>query len=119
VLVLALIFETFHKNRLEGTQCEKDCRPSLLQWLGGSRTFWWMSSNPAGYFDPFQLANFDDPLVRESYYPYQVTNIRETIKRAVPAINYLGASAYREALDENLMAALSNKQAAEEAVQTT
>ena len=76
-----------------------------------------MSSNPAGYFDPFQLANFDDPLVQESYHPYQVTNIRETIKRAVPTINYLGASAYHKALDENLMAALSGQQSAEEAMQ--
>ena len=89
----------------------------FLQWLGGSRTFSWMSSNPAGYFDPFQLANFDDPLVQESYHPYQVMNIRETIKRAVPTINYLGASAYHKALDENLMAALSGQQTAEEAMQ--
>jgi multiple sugar transport system substrate-binding protein len=91
----------------------------FLQWLGSSRIFSWMSSNPAGYFDPFQLANFDDPLVEESYHPYQVANIRETIKRAVPSINYQGASAYHKALDENLMAALSGKQSAEEAMQRT
>jgi multiple sugar transport system substrate-binding protein len=91
----------------------------FLQWLGGSRTFSWMSSNPAGYFDPFQLANFDDPLVQESYHPYQVANIRETIKRAVPTINYSGAAAYHKALDENLMAALSGQQTAEEAMQKT
>ena len=91
----------------------------FLQWLGSSRIFSWMSSNPAGYFDPFQLANFDDRLVEESYHPYQVANIRETIKRAVPTINYQGASAYHKALDENLMAALSGKQSAEEAMQRT
>jgi len=91
----------------------------FLQWLGSSRIFSWMSSNPAGFFDPFQLANFDDPLVEESYHPYQVANIRETIKRAVPTINYQGASAYHKALDENLMAALSGKQSAEEAMQRT
>ena len=78
----------------------------FLQWLGGSRIFSWMSSNPAGYFDPFQLANFDDPLVQQSYHPYQVANIRETIKRAVPTINYAGASSYHKALDDNLMAML-------------
>jgi multiple sugar transport system substrate-binding protein len=44
---------------------------------------------------------------------------RETIKRAVPSINYQGASAYYKALDENLMAALSGKQSAEEAMQRT
>ena len=91
----------------------------FLQWLGSSRIFSWMSSNPAGYFDPFQLANFDDPLVQELYHPYQVANIRETIKRAVPTINYPGAAAYHKALDENLMAALSGQQTAEEAMQKT
>jgi len=43
----------------------------------------WTASNPAGYFDPFQLTNFDDPLVRRSYRDYQVANIRETIPRSV------------------------------------
>jgi multiple sugar transport system substrate-binding protein len=91
----------------------------FLQWLGGSRIFSWMSSNPAGYFDPFQLANFDDPLVQQSYHPYQVENIRETIKRAVPSINYVGASSYHKALDDNLMAALTGKQSPEEAMANT
>lgn len=91
----------------------------FLQWLGGTRIFSWMSSNPAGYFDPFQLANFDDPLVQQSYHPYQVANIRETIKRAVPTINYTGASSYHKALDDNLVAALTGKQTAEEAMANT
>ncbi|HXT08345.1 MAG TPA: extracellular solute-binding protein [Roseiarcus sp.] len=91
----------------------------FLQWLGGSRTFSWMSSNPAGYFDPFQLANFDDPLVQQSYHPYQVANIRETIKRAVPSINYAGASSYHKSLDDNLMAALTGNQTAEQAMAAT
>ena len=82
----------------------------FLQWLGSSRTFSWMTANPAGYFDPFQLANFDDPLVQQTYHPYHVANIRETIKRSVPTINYAGATAYHKALDENLMASLTGKQ---------
>jgi multiple sugar transport system substrate-binding protein len=91
----------------------------FLQWLGGSRTFSWLSSNPAGYFDPFQLANFDDPLVQQSYHPYQVATIRETIKRAVPTINYVGASSYHKALDDNLMSALTGQQAPEAAMAAT
>ena len=53
----------------------------FLQWSGSTRVFTWLTANPGGFFDPFQLANFDDPLVIETYHDYHVPVIRETIKR--------------------------------------
>lgn len=91
----------------------------LLQWLGSSRIYSWMTANPAGYFDPFQLANFADPLVQESYHAYHVKTIRETIIRTVPSINYPGATAFHNALDENLVAALTKAKTAEQAMADT
>jgi multiple sugar transport system substrate-binding protein len=91
----------------------------FLQWLGSSRIYSWMTANPAGYFDPFQLANMDDPLVNQTYKPYHVPIIRETIKRSVPSINYAGAGSFHSALDENLVAALTKKVTPEEAMEKT
>jgi multiple sugar transport system substrate-binding protein len=91
----------------------------LLQWLGSSRIYSWMTANPAGYFDPFQLANFDDPLVQETYHDYHVKTIRETIARSVPTINYPGATAFHNALDENLVAALTGSLTPAEAMEGT
>jgi len=91
----------------------------LLQWLGSSRIYSWMTANPAGYFDPFQLANFTDPLVRQTYHDYQVDTIRETAARSVPTINYPGATAFHNALDENLVAALTKSKSPEQAMADT
>ncbi|KGM50574.1 extracellular solute-binding protein [Pseudooceanicola atlanticus] len=91
----------------------------LLQWLGSSRIYSWMTANPGGYFDPFQLANFADPLVRETYHDYHMDVVRESVKRTVPTINYPGATAFHNALDENLMAALTGGMDAEQAMANT
>lgn len=91
----------------------------LLQWLGSSRIYSWMTANPAGYFDPFQLANFDDPLVQETYHKYQVDTIRATAERSVPTINYPGATAFHNALDENLVAACTGSKTPEQAMEDT
>ncbi|MDF1779095.1 MAG: extracellular solute-binding protein [Rhizobiaceae bacterium] len=91
----------------------------FLQWLGSSKIYTWMTANPAGYFDPFQLANFSDPLVMRTYHDYHVETIKETVRRAVPTINYPGATAFHNALDENLMAALTGSKTAEQAMADT
>ncbi|MDL2398257.1 extracellular solute-binding protein [Rhizobium mayense] len=91
----------------------------LLQWLGSSRIYSWMTANPSGYFDPFQLANFADPLVRETYHAYHMDVVRETVSRTVPSINYPGATAFHNALDENLVAALTKTKTAEQAMADT
>ncbi|WP_112821847.1 extracellular solute-binding protein [Rhizobium sp. UBA1881] len=91
----------------------------LLQWLGSSRIYSWMTANPGGYFDPFQLANFADPLVRDTYHAYHMDVVRETVSRVVPSINYPGATAFHSALDENLVAALTKAKTVQQAMADT
>ena len=91
----------------------------LLQWLGSSRIYSWMTANPGGYFDPFQLANFADPLVRETYHDWHMDVVRDTVPRTVPSINYPGATAFHNALDENLVAACTKAKTPEEAMADT
>ncbi len=91
----------------------------LLQWLGSSRIYSWMTANPGGYFDPFQLSNFADPLVRQTYHDYHMDIVRETVARTVPTINYPGATAFHNALDENLVAALTKTKSPEDAMADT
>ncbi len=91
----------------------------LLQWLGSSRIYAWMTANPGGYFDPFSLTDFSDPLVRETYHAYHMDIVRETVARTVPTINYPGATAFHNALDENLMASLTGAKTATQAMADT
>ncbi|MCC5972792.1 MAG: extracellular solute-binding protein [Rubellimicrobium sp.] len=91
----------------------------LLQWLGSARIYSWMTANPGGYLDPFRLSCFADPLVRQTYHAYHMDNVRETVARTVPTINYPGATAFHNALDENLMAALTGAKTAEQAMADT
>ena len=88
----------------------------FLQWASCSRIFSWMSGNPAGYFDPFQKANFDDPLVQQTYHKDHVEVIQETIKRSTPTINFAGQSAFDNGLDEELQRALIGDITPEEAM---
>lgn len=91
----------------------------LLQWLGSSRIYAWMTANPGGYFDPFRLSDFSDPLVRQTYHAYHMDVVRETVARTVPSINYPGATAFHNALDENLVAACTKAKTPEEAMADT
>lgn len=91
----------------------------FLQWLGSSRIYSWMTANPGGFFDPFQLSNFSDPLVRSTYHDYHMDIVRESVRRTVPTINYPGATAFHNALDENLVAALTGSMSAEQAMANT
>ncbi|RST86400.1 extracellular solute-binding protein [Aquibium carbonis] len=92
---------------------------ALLQWLGSARIYAWMTANPGGYFDPFRLSDFSDPLVRQTYHAYHMDVVRETVERTVPTINYPGATAFHNALDENLVAALTKSKTAEQAMADT
>jgi multiple sugar transport system substrate-binding protein len=91
----------------------------FLQWLGSSRIYAWMTSNPGGYFDPFRLSDFSDPLVRQTYHAYHMDIVRETVPRTVPSINYPGATAFHNALDENLVAACAKTKTPEQAMADT
>ena len=91
----------------------------FLQWLGSARIYAWMSANPGGYLDPFRLSDFSDPLVRQTYHGYHIEMVRETVARIVPTINYPGATAFHNALDENLVAALTKAKSPEQAMADT
>jgi multiple sugar transport system substrate-binding protein len=91
----------------------------FLQYISSTRTFTRICGNPVGGSDPFQLANLDDPNVRKNVHEYMMNPIRETIRRAVPSINFAGQAALDNALDENLQAALAGKITAEQAMVET
>jgi multiple sugar transport system substrate-binding protein len=88
----------------------------LLQWLSSTRLFTWMSANPGGYFDPWQLANLSDPLVIQTYHDYHVPVIKETIVRSAPTLNLPGTRAMYDALDKNLQAAMTGGKSVKEAM---
>ena len=105
---------------ITGTVSSRSANPEaaylFLQWLSSTRTFSWMAGNPAGYFDPFQKANFKEPFVEETYHPYMMDAIRETISRSAPTINFAGQTALDSALDEELQAALTGQKSPEDAM---
>jgi multiple sugar transport system substrate-binding protein len=88
----------------------------LLQWMSSTRVFTWMSANPGGYFDPWQLANLSDPMVSETYHPYQVAAIKETIPRSAPTLNVPGARAMYDALDKGLLGVMTGSKSAKDAM---
>ena len=105
---------------ITGTVSSRSANPEaaylFLQWLSSTRIFSWMTGNPAGYFDPFQKANFKEPFVEETYHPYMMDAIRETITRSAPTINFAGQTALDSALDEELQAALTGQKSPEDAM---
>jgi multiple sugar transport system substrate-binding protein len=88
----------------------------FMQWLSSTRTYTWMAGNPGGYFDPFQQANFKEPLVSATYQPYAMETIPQTIARSVPTLNFAGQTALDNALDQELQAALMGQKTAKEAM---
>ena len=88
----------------------------FLQWLSSTRTYTWMTGNPGGYFDPFQQANFKEPLVELTYHDYSMESIPATIARSAPSINFAGQTALDNALDEELQAAITGQKSASAAM---
>jgi multiple sugar transport system substrate-binding protein len=91
----------------------------LLQWLSSTSIYTWMTGNPAGYFDPFQVTDFVDPGVVASYKPWHIPVYTATIERAVPPITLNGANEYVNALDDNLQAAMTQGKTPEQAMEDT
>ncbi len=88
----------------------------FLQWLSSTRVFTWLSANPGGYYDPWQLANLSDPLVTQTYHAYHLPVIRETIVRSGPTMNFPGTRAMYDALDKNLQAAMTGGKSVKKAM---
>jgi len=91
----------------------------FLQWSGSTRIFSLLTGNPGGFFDPFQLANFADPLVNQSYHDYHVPIIEGTVARAVPTLAIPGQFAMHNTLSENLVTAMTGGMTAKEAMDAT
>ncbi len=89
----------------------------FLQWADSSSMFTFMVGNPAGYYDPFQVSDFKDPVVVGSYHEYHVPTMTASIEHSVPPLNINGASEYETALDNNLQAVISGKKTAEQAME--
>ena len=91
----------------------------FLQWAGSTTVFPWLSANPAGFMDPFQISNFKDPLIIEAYHAYAMEVMQQTVKRAAPMISLSGAQAMNQALDENMQAAHAGSITAKEAMENS
>jgi multiple sugar transport system substrate-binding protein len=99
------------------TQCQyPEAAYLFLQWGGSPSLFTFMVGNPAGYFDPFQKSDFEDPVVVGSYHEYHVPTMTGSIERSVPPLNLNGASEYETALDTNVQAVIAGQKTAEEAM---
>ena len=87
-----------------------------LQWADSPSIFTWMTGNPAGFYDPFQLSDWKDPVVVNSYHPYQVENLNNTIVHAVPCVNMSGNNDYINSWGDNFQAVAAGKKTAAQAV---
>ena len=115
----SVLWFNLYRHRCRAQSQEPGSCLSAAAMAGLGRIYAWMTANPGGYFDPFRLSDFSDPLVRETYHAYHMDVVRETVARTVPTINYPGATAFHNALDENLMAALTKAKTAEQAMADT
>lgn len=88
----------------------------FLQWADSPSMFTFMVGNPAGYYDPFQKSDFEDPVVVGSYHDYHVPTMVSSIEHSVPPLNLNGASEYETALDNNLQAVIAGQKTAEQAM---
>ena len=74
----------------------------MLQWADSPSIFTWMVGNPAGFYDPFQLSDWKDPIVVDSYHQYGVDNLQNTIVHAVPCINMSEQQRLRPGMGQQL-----------------
>ncbi|MGO4841368.1 sugar ABC transporter substrate-binding protein, partial [Rhizobiaceae sp. 2RAB30] len=62
---------------------------------------------------------FSEPRVRQTDHADHMDAVRETVARTEPTNNYPGATAFHNALDENLVAALTKAKTPEQAMADT
>lgn len=88
----------------------------FLQWANSPQLYPWLVANPAGFMDPFQKGDFEDPFVVGSYHDYHIPTYKTSIEHAVPPINLNGTNEYVNALDTNLQAVMTGQKSAEQAM---
>lgn len=91
----------------------------FLQWASSGRIFTWMTGNPAGYYDPVRISDFNDPIVIGSYHDYHIPVYIESIKHSASPIIIPGVTEYVSALDTNLQQALTGNKTPEQAMRDT
>jgi multiple sugar transport system substrate-binding protein len=89
----------------------------FLQWANSPQLYPWLVANPAGFMDPFQKGDFEDPFVVASYHDYHIPTYQASIEHAVPPINLNGTNEYINSLDTNLQAVMIGQKSAEQAMQ--
>jgi len=81
----------------------------FCQWISSGKVSTWLTANPAGYYDPWKVPHFKDPIVIGSYKDWHINTYVESIKRSSPPIIIPGVTEYRTALDTALQQALSGQ----------
>jgi multiple sugar transport system substrate-binding protein len=89
----------------------------VLQWGSSGHISTWMTGNPGGYYDPWRLPHFKDPLVVSSYKPYHMPTLVESIEMSSPPIFIPGVKQYQTALDTNLQEAMTKRKTPAQAMQ--
>jgi multiple sugar transport system substrate-binding protein len=91
----------------------------FLQWASSGKVCTWLTGNPAGYYDPWRIPHFSDPVVVKSYHEYHIPVYVSSIENASPPINIPGVTEYVTAMDQNLQEALTGRKSPEQAMRDT
>ncbi len=88
----------------------------FLQWASSGKICTWVVANPAGYYDPWRIPHFKDPLVVGAYKDWHIPVYIESIKRSSPPIILPGVTEYKNTLDVNLQQALTGQKSPKQAM---
>jgi len=97
----------------------RDAAYLFLQWASSGKVSTWLTANPAGYYDPWRIPHFKDPIVIGSYHDWHIPVYISTIEHASPPINIPGVVEYVSALDTNLLSALAGNLTPAQAMKNT
>jgi multiple sugar transport system substrate-binding protein len=91
----------------------------LLQWASSGKISTWLVANPGGYYDPWRVPHFKDPILIGSYHDWHVPVMVGSLERSCPPIMIPGVFEYQQILDTNLQEALTGRKTPEEAMADT
>ena len=72
-----------------------------------------------GYFDPFRLEHYDDPVIRATYSPEFLAEHRSSMENSIPDLYLRGQTQYYDALRNQISLAHDGKISAREALNQT
>jgi multiple sugar transport system substrate-binding protein len=88
----------------------------FLQWASGGRMYPYITANPAGFFDFCHVSDMTDPLSVNAYGQFLADEWPDIIKHSIPPIKAAGSNEYANALDTELLSALSGSKTPEQAM---